>query len=219
MVDHAAHPRPLRSRGRGAVSLSDAEAKRMLASMQTKEAAMLEAQFHADHAAGLHDQMLKISDDFFSARASAGTPREQALRASFHGDGFYHTLFDVAETLKDYAFLETEVKHAHAQAALELGAPPSAPQAEERGLISKRVPSELIEMEAQWGWAKKQAKKAEQRVKAAARKAEQHAKAVKRAAEEATKKAAAAAVLRQMLQRASARRRERPARQQRRSVI
>ena len=108
----------------GALSLSDAEAKRMLASMQTKEAAMLEAQFHADHAAGLHDQMLKISDDFFSARASAGTPREQALRASFHGDGFYHTLFDVAETLKDYAFLETEVKHAHAQAALELGAPP-----------------------------------------------------------------------------------------------
>ena len=40
--------------------------------------------------------------------------REQALRAPFHGDGFYHTLFDVAETLKDYAFLETEVKHAHA---------------------------------------------------------------------------------------------------------
>lgn len=175
-----------------ALSLSDAEAKRTLASMQTEEAAMLEAQFHADHAAGLHDQMLKISDDFFSASASAGTPREQALRASFHRDGFYHTLFDVAETLKDYAFLETEVLNVQAHAALKLGASPSRKE-EKRALISTRGQSEFIEMKAQWGWAKKQAKKAKKRLKAAARKAEQHMKKVKRSLEEAKKKAIVAA--------------------------
>jgi hypothetical protein len=177
------------------LSLSDAEAKRMLASMQTAEQAALEARFHADHAAGVHDQMLKISDDFFSASASAGTPREQALRTSFHGDGFYHTLFHVADTLADYSFLETEVKHALAHGALDLS---SKKELTSRGLINKRDstdPTALVEIgsRSKWGWAKKQAKKAKKAAQAAARRVEQAAKAVKRKAEEAAKKAAAAA--------------------------
>jgi hypothetical protein len=191
-----------------ALSLSDQEAKRMLASMQTAEAAALEARYFVDHAAGVHDKMVRVSDGFYAARATAGSAREQALRTSFHGDGFYHTLYHVAETLADYAFLETEVKHAQSQAALDLS---SKPEPTARGLLNKRStdgeaspnridPVALVETGAKWGWAKKAAKRAkkaaraaEQRTKAAARAVEQRAKAAARAAEQAARAAAEAA--------------------------
>lgn len=105
-----------------AVGTSVAEVKRMIASMRTEEAAALEVQYHVHEAAGLHDQMVKINDKFFAAHAEAGTAREQALRKSFHEDGLYHTLFKVADTVPDYAFLETVMEHATAASGLDLSA-------------------------------------------------------------------------------------------------
>jgi len=103
-----------------AVDTSVAEVKRMIASMRTEEAAALEVQYHVHEAAGLHDQMVKINDKFFAAHAEAGTAREQALRKSLHEDGLYHTLFKVADTVPDYAFLETVMEHATAASGLDL---------------------------------------------------------------------------------------------------
>ena len=105
-----------------ALDTSVAEVKRMIASMRTEEAAALEVQYHVHEAAGLHDQMVKINDKFFAAHAEAGTAREQALRKSLHEDGLYHTLFKVADTVPDYAFLETVMERATAASGLDLSA-------------------------------------------------------------------------------------------------
>ena len=99
---------------------------RSLTEVNTKESlheagsleAQLAIQVEEDHAAGMHDKMITISDDFLAARANEGTEQEQALRVSFHANGYYHTLFHVAESLDDYSFLEAEVKEAHDQQAL-----------------------------------------------------------------------------------------------------
>ena len=99
---------------------------RSLTEVNTKESlheagsleAQLAIQVEEDHAAGMHDKMITISDDFLAARANEGTKQEQALRVSFHANGYYHTLFHVAESLDDYSFLEAEVKEAHDQQAL-----------------------------------------------------------------------------------------------------
>jgi hypothetical protein len=164
------------------LDLSDNQARRMIAAMQTKEAAALEAQYHVDHAAGLHDQMVRIGDRYYSSHSKEGTAREQELRKSFHIKGFYHTLYHVAETLNDYALLETEVKQAHEQFALDL-----SPDSDARRLMRAAPMNAFVETEAKWGSAKRAYKRAKAAAAAAARRVAAAARAAAAAAARAAR--------------------------------